>query len=157
MNSAIDATTINYSYGNLPILENLSFSVPKGDFFIVIGPNGSGKTTLMKVISGLLKNQKGNLKILNRPIQSYTRKELAKTIAFVPQTISVDFPFTVMEVVLMGRSPHLGMLGLEKEEDLEAAKQALVFTGVNHLANRKVDQLSGGEQQRVFIAPTQVY
>ncbi len=152
MNSAIDATTISYSYGNLPILENLSFSVPKGDFFIVIGPNGSGKTTLMKVISGLLTHQKGNLKILNRPIESYTRKELARTIAFVPQTTSVDFPFTVMEVVLMGRSPHLGMLGLEKEEDLEAANQALVFTGVNHLANRKVDQLSGGEQQRVFIA-----
>ena len=152
MNSAIEATTIHYSYGDLPVLDNLSFSVPEGDFFIVIGPNGSGKTTLMKVISGLLKHQKGHLKILNRPIESYKRKALAKTIAFVPQTTSVDFPFTVMEVVLMGRSPHLGMLGLEKEEDLKAAERALVFTGVNHLADRKMDQLSGGEQQRVFIA-----
>ena len=152
MNSAIDAAKITYSYGKVPILEEVSFSVAKGDFFIVIGPNGSGKTTLMKLISGLLKHQKGHLKILNRPIRRYARKELARTIAFVPQTISIDFPFTVMEVVLMGRSPHLGMLGLEKEEDLKAAEQALVFTGVDHLANRKVDQLSGGEQQRVFIA-----
>jgi len=152
MTSAIDATRISYSYGNFPILENLSFSVPKGDFFIIIGPNGSGKTTLMKVISGLLKHQKGNLEILDRPIQKYTRKALARTIALVPQTVSVDFPFTVMEVVLMGRSPHLGMLGLEKKKDLEAAKQALAFTGVSHLAHRKMDQLSGGEQQRTFIA-----
>jgi len=152
MNSAIDAAMITYSYGKAPILEELSFSVPKGDFFIVIGPNGSGKTTLMKIISGLLKHRKGHLKILDRPIHRYTRKELARTIAFVPQTTSVDFPFTVMEVVLMGRSPHLGMLGLEKEEDLEAAEQALAFTGMDHLADRKMDQLSGGEQQRVFIA-----
>ena len=72
MNSAIDAAMITYSYGKLPILEELSFSVAKGDFFIVIGPNGSGKTTLMKIISGLLKHQQGNLKILNRPIRSYT-------------------------------------------------------------------------------------
>jgi len=152
MNTAIDINNISCSYGNLPILKNLSFSVQKGDFFIVIGPNGSGKTTLMKVISGILKPQKGNLEILGRPLRGYARKALAKTVAFVPQMVSADFPFTVIEVILMGRSPHLGILGLEQEIDLEIAKQAIAFTGVEHLANRKMDQLSGGELQRVFLA-----
>ena len=110
------------------------------------------KTTLMKIIAGILKLQKGRLEILDCPIESYARKTLAQTIAFVPQLTQLDFPFSVKEVVLMGRSPYLGMLGLEQEKDLTIAKQALTFTDVEHLAHRKLDQLSGGEQQRVFIA-----
>ncbi len=149
---AVNVINLSYSYGTLPVLKNLTFSVPKGDFFIIIGPNGSGKTTLMKVISGILKPQKGRLEILNRSIGHYNLKALARTIAFVPQMVTVDFPFTVIEMVLMGRSPYLGMLGLEHEKDLEIAKQAIAFTGVEHLTHRKLDQLSGGELQRVFIA-----
>jgi len=152
MNMAVNVINLSYSYGTRPVLKNLTFSVPKSDFFIIIGPNGSGKTTLMKVISGILKPQKGRLEILNRSISHYNLKALARTIAFVPQMLTVDFPFTVIEMVLMGRSPYLGMLGLEHEKDLEIAKQAIAFTGVEHLTHRKLDQLSGGEQQRVFIA-----
>jgi len=126
--------------------------VATGNFFIIIGPNGSGKTTLLKVMAGILKSQTDQLEILNRPVDHYSRKALARTIAFVPQMIPVDFPFSVTEIVLMGRSPYLGILGLEQEKDLEIAKQALTFTGVEHLAHRKLDQLSGGEQQRVFVA-----
>lgn len=149
---AIAVNDLSYSYGNFNVLSDITFSVRKGDFFIVIGPNGSGKTTLMKVVAGILKPQGGRLKILGQPIDQYTRKALARTVAFVPQTLPVDFPFSVTEVVLMGRSPYLGMLGLEQERDLEIARQAIAFTGVEHLAHRKLDQLSGGEQQRVFIA-----
>jgi iron complex transport system ATP-binding protein len=152
MNMAVNVINLSYSYGSRPVLKNLTFSVPKSDFFIIIGPNGSGKTTLMKVISGILKPQKGRLEILNRSIGHYNLKALARTIAFVPQMVTVDFPFTVIEMVLMGRSPYLGMLGLEHEKDMEIAKQAIAFTGVEHLTHRKLDQLSGGEQQRVFIA-----
>jgi len=152
MNTAICVKNLNHSYGNTPILKHLSFSVKKGDFFIIIGPNGSGKTTLMKVISGIEKSEKDRFEILGRPDRSYTRRDLARTIAFVPQTAPVDFPFTVTEVVLMGRSPYLGLLGLEQEKDLEIANQAMAFTEVGHLADRKLDQLSGGERQRVFIA-----
>jgi iron complex transport system ATP-binding protein len=152
MNMAVNVINLSYSYGTRPVLKNLTFSVPKGDFFIIIGPNGSGKTTLMKVVSGILKPQKGRLDILGRSIGHYNIKALARTIAFVPQMVTVDFPFTVIEMVLMGRSPYLGMLGLEHEKDLEIAKQAIAFTGVEHLTHRKLDQLSGGEQQRVFIA-----
>ena len=152
MNTAISTKNLNHSYGDNLVLLNISFAVSKGEFFIIIGPNGSGRTTLMKVISGILKLQKGRLEILDRPSNGYSRKALAKTIAFVPQMVPVDFPFTVTEIVLMGRSPYLGMLGLEEEKDLKIAKQAIAFTGMEHLAHRKLDQLSGGEQQRVFIA-----
>ena len=152
MNMAITAKNLSHSFGEDLVLRNVSFQVPKRDFFIIIGPNGSGKTTLMKIISGLLKPRNGELKILNRSIDQYHRKTLARTIAFVPQMTFVDFPFTVTEIVLMGRSPYLGMLGLEEENDLEIANQAIAFTGLENLAHRKLDQLSGGEQQRVFIA-----
>ena len=149
---AINVKNLNYYYGNIPALKDLSFSVNKSDFFIIIGPNGSGKTTLMKIMAGILKPKTGRLKILNRTLKNYTRKALAQTMAFVPQMMPMDFPFSVIEVVLMGRSPYLGMLGVEQEGDLKIAEQALTFTGVEHLAHRKLDQLSGGEQQRVSIA-----
>jgi len=152
MNTSIDVKYLSHSFGENLVLENISFQVPRRDFFIIIGPNGSGKTTLMKIISGILKPQNGRLEILNRSIDQYHRKSLAQTIAFVPQMLSADFPFTVFEMVLMGRSPYLGMLGLEQENDLEIANQAIAFTGLENLAHRKLDQLSGGEQQRVFIA-----
>jgi len=152
MNAAIEIKGLGYSYGNSVVLKDLSFSVPKGEFFVIIGPNGSGKTTLMKVISGIMRPQNGQLEIFGRDIKTYSRKDLAKTIAFVPQMAQVDFPFSVMEVILLGRSPHLGVLGLEQERDLMIAEQAMSFTGVEYLASRNMDQLSGGEIQRVFIA-----
>ncbi|MBU1162845.1 MAG: heme ABC transporter ATP-binding protein [Proteobacteria bacterium] len=152
MSTAIDIKNLSYSYGNGPVLKDISFSIQKGDFFIIIGPNGSGKTTLLKTISGIIKPQRGQLEILGQSIRSYTRKVLAKTIAFVPQMVQVDFPFTVSELVLMGRSPYLGLLGLEREKDIKIAEHAMAFTGVEHLARRRLDQLSGGERQRVFIA-----
>ena len=152
MNSAVVAGNVDFFYGDRIILKDLSFSVGKKDFFIIIGPNGSGKTTLLKIIANLLKVKKGSLQIMGNPIESYSRRSLARTLALVPQIAPVDFPFTVMELVLMGRSPHLGILALERDTDLELARKAMEFTGVLSLADRKMDQLSGGERQRVFIA-----
>jgi iron complex transport system ATP-binding protein len=152
MKDVIHTRGLTYSYGDLHVLENLSFSVMQGDFFIIIGPNGSGKTTLLKCISGILRPREGNVAILGTPIQKYSRRSLARSIALVPQTAPADFPFTVTEVVLMGRSPHLGILGLEHQRDLDMARQAMEFTGILSLAHRKLDQLSGGERQRVMIA-----
>lgn len=152
MNTAIHTKKLSHSFGDNPVLNHLSFSIPKGDFFTIIGPNGSGKTTLLKVISGIYKLQTGQLEVMDQPIDLYSRKELARTISFVPQMVQVDFPFTVTEIILMGRSPYLGVLGLEEKKDMEIAKQAIDFTGLEQLAHRKLDQLSGGEQQLVFIA-----
>ena len=152
MKHAIALENIQYSYGRAPVLRDITFSVTPGDFFIVIGPNGSGKTTLMKLIAGIAQPDTGMLKILDRPIHSYSRKILARQIAFVPQSVPIDFPFTVKEVVLMGRSPYQGMLGLETKEDIEKMQQAITFTSLAHLADRKMNQLSGGECQRAFMA-----
>jgi iron complex transport system ATP-binding protein len=149
---AVEVKQLAVAYGQTPVLSDLTFDIPEEEFFIIIGPNGSGKTTLMKLIAGVEKPAKGRIHIMGRSIKHYNRKDLARHIAYVPQTTPVDFPFSVIEIVLMGRSPYQGMLGLEKKEDLEKAKQALAFTGVEHLENRRLDQLSGGECQSVFIA-----
>ncbi len=152
MNEAISLRNLNYSYTDLPVLKNISFSIKQGEFFIIIGPNGSGKTTLIKVVSGLIRHQRGSLNIFEQPINSYSRKALAVKIALVPQMVLENFPFTVLEIVLMGRSPHQGILGLQSEKDFSIANRAMEFTGVKHLKNRKLEHLSGGERQRVFIA-----
>jgi iron complex transport system ATP-binding protein len=152
MKTAVKAINLSHSFGNRAVLRNLTFSVSEGGFFIIIGPNGSGKTTLMRIIAGILKPQSGQMQIFERRISSFKRKEFARSVAFVPQGLPGDFPFTVAELVLMGRAPYNSTLGIETEEDHLVTKQAMRFTEVEHLAARKLDQLSGGEQQRVFIA-----
>jgi iron complex transport system ATP-binding protein len=152
MNAALTAHSLRHDYGAGNVLEDVSFSVAAGSFFIIIGPNGSGKTTLMKVLDDIEHPKSGVVEVFGRPLHSFAKKELAREIAFVPQRMPVDFPFTVTEVVLMGRAPHLGLLGIEGREDIETARKAMIFTGVENLANRRINQLSSGEQQRVFIA-----
>ena len=105
MRRAVTLKNIQYSYARTPVLHDITFSVAQGDFFIIIGPNGSGKTTLMKLMAGIAQPGNGVLNILDRPIHAYSRRNLARQIAFVPQSVPIDFPFTVKEVVLMGRSP----------------------------------------------------
>jgi len=141
-----------HQYDKNDILKNISFNVPQGSFFIIIGPNGSGKTTLLKIIAGLEKPTSGTISILNQIVNKYSIKELAKVLAYVPQTSPVDFPFSVLDIVRMGRSPHLGLFGDENNDDIKIAEQAMIFTHTDHLANRKINQLSGGECQRVSIA-----
>jgi len=152
MTISVRAKNLSYAYNGTMVVADLSFTVNAGEFFIVIGPNGSGKTTLMKIIAGLLKPGKGELEILGLPIIGYKRKNLARKIGFVPQHVPVDFPFIVSDVVLFGRSPYLGTFGLETKRDIDLAGQAMAFTEVVHLAGRRLNQLSGGECQRVFIA-----
>jgi len=152
MKPAISVNNLNYSYGKISVLRDISFNIQRSDFLIIIGPNGSGKTTLLRLLAGIISAGDGRIDVLGNSVEYYNRKALARKIAYVPQTVPVDFPFTVSEVVLMGRSPHLGMLGLEREKDMVIAKQAMEFTELEHLAHRKTHQLSGGECQRVFIA-----
>lgn len=152
MTTALAIRDLSHSYGRKPIVNGVSFSVSEGEFFIIIGPNGSGKTTLVKAISGSAGPQQGQVDIFGRALRTYSKKELARTIALVPQTTPVNVPFTVEEVVLMGRSPHLSLLGIESREDLDLAQRAMSFTNIRHLAGRRIDQLSVGERQRVLIA-----
>jgi iron complex transport system ATP-binding protein len=152
MSNAICVQHLKHAFDGRTVIDDLTFDVPMREFFIIIGPNGSGKTTLLKLLVGLLPLKSGQIRLLSKKLGDYTAKNLAKKIAYVPQSVPVEFPFSVTQVVLMGRSPHLGVLGFEGEEDMHLAHEAMTITDVAHLADRRLDQLSGGEQQRVFIA-----
>jgi iron complex transport system ATP-binding protein len=141
-----------YGDGKIPVLGDVSFSIATGEFFIIIGPNGSGKTTLLKLICGVEKPIRGKIDIQGKALKLYPRRQLAHKMAMVPQLSQEDFPFKVMEIVLMGRSPHLGLLGIEAASDRRLAQEAMRFTGIESLADRRLTQLSGGERQRVSIA-----
>ncbi len=143
---------LNCAYPGTQVLRDLSFDVEKGECFIVIGPNGSGKTTLIRTLAGLMRPTGGNIDYDGRPLKGYRRRELARKVAYVAQTGTDDGPFTVHNTVLMGRAPYLGVLGVEGPEDLKIAGEAIDFTGLRHLADRRVMSLSGGERQRAHIA-----
>lgn len=152
MPPAVLVKHLQVSYGRQAVLRDLSIEVPEGAFFIIIGPNSSGKTTLLRAMAGTIKPQQGRVEIWGDPVGHFSKKSLARLVAVVPQRVATDIPFTVQEVVLMGRSPHVGWLGLEQPKDLELAAEAMTFTNVAHLAQRPLPQLSGGELQRVSIA-----
>ena len=152
MSHILDISNISLSFRDKLILSNVSLEVSAGEFFVIIGPNGAGKTSLLKVLAGLQKAQKGTVTIKDKNILNYRRRNLSQIMAIVPQHIEVGFPFTVADTVIMGRSPHLGILGMEGENDFHIAEEAMKFTDVSHLTDRKLFQLSGGELQRVIIA-----
>ncbi len=122
------------------------------DFISLIGPNGCGKSTLLKIISRLLKPQKGEIKVFDKSLNKISQKELAKYISYVPQTNYSVFPYSVYEIVMMGRFHNLSLMGFETSEDKEIVKSALNEMQVYHLAKKGIKELSGGEAQRVFIA-----
>ncbi len=149
---ALDLQNTFLSYNGNKVVDDVSFSAGAGEFFMIIGPNGAGKSSLLKLIAGIEKAQSGQITILGKPKERYSAGELAKVVALVSQQAPIDFPFSVAETVLMGRSPHLGLLGIEGKKDYELAMEAMSFTGVRQFAERRLDQLSGGERQRVMIA-----
>ena len=148
----ISVQGLGLCYGKRQVLQDITMQVQRGEFYLIIGPNGSGKTSLLKGLANLLPTAGGRIEILGRPLTDYTRRQLAQKIAVVPQQISLDFPFTVTDTVLMGRAPHLGLMRVEGAVDHTLAAEAMHFTDVTHLADRRLDQLSGGERQRVIIA-----
>ncbi|MBU0481570.1 MAG: ABC transporter ATP-binding protein [Proteobacteria bacterium] len=148
---AVAVRDLDLSYGKVQVLKKVAFEVSGGEFVVIIGPNGTGKTSLLKALVGLVKTS-GSIEILGRNLAEYSRKELAVSVAVVPQQVALDFPFTVAETVLMGRSPHLGLLESEGDHDRRIAREAMEFTDIATLADRRLDELSGGERQRVIIA-----
>ncbi|PVX27793.1 MAG: heme ABC transporter ATP-binding protein [Candidatus Bathyarchaeum sp.] len=143
---------IDCYYGSTKILEDIDFAVKSGEFLGILGPNGSGKTTLLKSISRILEPKKGAILIDASNIYDMKTVDVAKQLAVVPQTTPVTFDFTALEVVLMGRNPHLARFAMESKEDLAIAKNSMQLTNTWHLAKRPVTELSGGERQRVIIA-----
>jgi iron complex transport system ATP-binding protein len=143
---------IDCSYGSIKVLEDIQFAVESGKFLGILGPNGSGKTTLLRSISRVLKPKKGTILIGDKDIYKLKSLEVAKQMAVVPQDTPVTFDFTALEVVLMGRNPHMPRFKMESRKDLAIAKNSMEVTGTWQFANRPVTELSGGEKQRVIIA-----
>lgn len=149
----IDVNGLNISYDGLRnVLDEISFGVEKGTFFGIIGPNGSGKTTLLKAMSRILTPKDGAISIGEKDLNTFSHRELAQHIGVVPQETHVSFDYSVREIVLMGRHPYIERLSSEKEEDLEIARHAMEMTNTLQFANRSINEISGGERQRVIIA-----
>jgi iron complex transport system ATP-binding protein len=134
------------------VVDEVSLTIRAGDMTGILGPNGSGKTTLLKMLGGTLTPSAGTMAFAGRPLAGWKRRDLARRIALVPQETHAAFDFTVLDIVLMGRFPHLGTFALEGPGDLAIARQALAATGTSAFEDRRFATLSGGEKQRVVIA-----
>jgi iron complex transport system ATP-binding protein len=148
----IETRALGFSYGGRPALEAIDLRAEPGEVVGLVGPNGSGKSTLIRALSGVLEGYSGSARIAGREVREIPRVELARLLAVVPQEPSFSFPFTALEVALMGRHPHLAGLTFEGERDVALAREALDRCGVGHLASRAIQELSSGERQRVVFA-----
>ena len=133
-------------------MQDVSLDVSSSDRLGILGPNGSGKTTLLKLLAGILTPTSGTVSLDGSPMRSLSRRDVARRVAIVPQHTHPAFDYTVLELVLMGRYPHLGAFEVEGAGDLDVAREALSATGTHEFASRPFSTLSGGEQQRVVIA-----
>jgi len=147
---------LSFGYGRgaatRPVLSQVSLEVTRGSVVGLLGPNGSGKTTLLRLMAGVLTPHGGDVRLDGQPIARLPRRELATRIAVVPQDTHATFDFTALEMVLMGRYPHLGPFAIEGPDDVRIAREAMASTGTLALEARMFDTLSGGEKQRIVIA-----
>ena len=146
------AEHVSFGYAAGFSLRDATVAITTGSLTGLLGPTGCGKTTLLKLLCGVLRPQNGRVSIGDRGLDAMTRRELARHVAVVPQETHPAFEYSVLEMVLMGRHPHLGAFQLEGPSDVEIAHASLVATGTQHLAGRNYMTLSGGEKQRVIIA-----
>jgi len=150
--AALRASGLTAGYGERPVLHAISFEVDAGEMLAVVGPNGAGKSTLLRILGGSLVPWEGTVDVFGHPLVEMDRRAISRIFAAVAQENSVAFRFTVLEVVLMGRAPHLGSLHFETPHDIEIARAALDRFDLIALATRPIQELSGGERKRVFLA-----
>jgi len=152
MGTLLEINNLSGGYHKERIIKNISSRIEKGSFMGIIGPNGSGKTTLLRLISRALTPQEGSVLLEDRDIRQMSLKEFCRKAAFVPQDTAINFSFTVWEIVLMGRTPHLKRLQSESRRDIEIAEESIAMTDTAYLKEKNIDELSSGERQRVIIA-----
>jgi iron complex transport system ATP-binding protein len=149
---ALKIEQVGVSIGSKSILQDISFDVAPGEFVGIIGPNGAGKSTLLRSLRGLYPISSGKVTVFDESLQVFGEKELARQIAYMQQEVNVGFGFTALQIVLTGRYPYLSWWQNEQKKDYEIARKYLAFTGVASLADKSVQQVSGGERQRILLA-----
>ena len=148
----IEVEDVVCGYGDVPVLGGVSVRAGVGELVAVVGPNGAGKTTLARVMAGLLPITRGRVRVDGKDPRATPRHELAQTLAYLPQRYELAFPFTAIDIVLMGRYARHRGPGLDDQSDVEAATAAMERCDVGDLAERRFDTLSGGERRRVIVA-----
>ncbi|MHA1723782.1 MAG: ABC transporter ATP-binding protein [Promethearchaeota archaeon] len=147
----ISAKEISFNYGSKLVLKDITIHFQKGFLYGILGPNGSGKTTFLKILSGVLKSELGEVIVDDILINTMNPREIAKKIAMVPQTTSINFDYTVEEIVMMGRYSHIGRFSQESPEDKRIVDEILKKLKLHELRKRSFNELSGGELQKVII------
>ena len=148
----ISVRNLTYRVGSKTLLDNLSFEVQPGEYATIIGPNGAGKSTLLKCLDNILTNWSGEILLDGVSLKQIPQIHLARRIAFVQQSVSKLFSFTVRQLVEMGRYPHLNWLAPLSEEDQHIIEESMTAMGIVHLADQTIETLSGGEMQKVHLA-----
>ena len=149
---SIKVSGLSYGVNGKTIVAEVSFEAEKNELLGIVGPNGAGKSTLLRLLARIINPTAGHILLAGEDISGYGAKELYRKISFLPQTSYFDFPLSVIEVVLTGRYPYLGIFESESEEDIKRAEDCLLLVDMEGFSQRKVTTLSGGEQQRVSIA-----
>ncbi|MGC9517592.1 MAG: ABC transporter ATP-binding protein [Methanomicrobiales archaeon] len=153
MNPLLEVVSASFSYGNNGnIFEDLNFHVDPGDVFCILGANGTGKTTLIKCLNGLMKLNSGSIFLKGKGLYSLNQAEIARNIGYIPQIHNSTFPFTVLDVVLMGRAPYLDIFSHPSKKDYKIALNSLKTLNILEMKDKPYTEISGGEQQLVFLA-----
>ncbi len=152
MATIINCSNLGFSYNGTDVLNGINLSIDPGKMVGILGANGAGKSTLLKILCGVLKPKRGEALFNDKALSKMDRREIAKGIAYIPQDPMFAFPFTVNEVVLMGRAPYIGRFEFEREQDKEVAKRAMETVGIIHLKDRLISEVSAGERQLTSIA-----
>ena len=148
----LEASRLDIGYPGYPVAGGIDVSVAGGEVLCLLGPNGSGKTTLFKTLLGLLPARGGEVRLDGRVLSSLSRSEVARRIAYVPQAHTAHFPYRVLDMVLMGRTAHLGLFATPGQQDRRRAAEALDALGIAELANAEYTRISGGQRQLALIA-----
>ncbi len=147
----IDVRDLSFRYNSKTILNNINFGLDRDQIVGILGPNGAGKSTIIKILGGILEYE-GSIKLVDRELRSFKRKELAKIIAVVPQNFEPGFDFKVRDLVMMGRTPYLKMFESMSSEDFNIVEDTMKLTDIVHIKDKSIREISGGERQRVIIA-----
>ncbi|MBF7097313.1 ABC transporter ATP-binding protein [Alkalibacter mobilis] len=152
MNGILSVCDLSFSYPEKDVVKNVTFDMGQGDVVCLMGPNGCGKTTLLDNIMSIHQASKGEIFLMEKPLSKYNRRDVAKHMAYVPQIHQVVFPYTVEQIVMMGRTAHVGQLGEPGIKDMENCRKAMEMVGISDFAKKPYNQLSGGEIKLVLLA-----